>query len=232
MRDIRVHYKRTLGLMNFLNIDETNAIVELSLKDALAAEDEMMNLVSKRESLKQSGWEALLEIYAIEKEKKTLRNSMNDLRNIFEWEYTVYRSRERFLLQEVTNFGDTIFEISPYVTSYESFWNWNIGLEEDTSVYYQEILRIGKGDYFFALQQTGSYDYPSDSNILELPLTEYQYFLLSIFEQPVLLFSAITAFEKEFSVTNAEEQEQLRQNTLLLIKELVYKALIVPCNRH
>ncbi len=224
MLDPDTHYKRTLATLNGMDLE-----FELkSNSNPEQLENQLYRHIKKRAIPKSKNHALLHQIYSIEKEKKELRNTQTERFGIFQKEKFIYELREKYLDCAPESYLDSAFCKNPFVFTYESDWNWSMkDLDEEPRVL-EKLLSADKSDIYFVFQQTGSYDELSQSNILELPITEYEYFLIYLFEDPKTISAAMKSFQFEFDVNTEEELAQLRQVTLSLIQELIYKTFIVP----
>ncbi|MEO1486380.1 MAG: hypothetical protein AAFU57_11560, partial [Bacteroidota bacterium] len=167
------------------------------------------------------------EILAIEHQKLSLLNDVNQINSILNFELACFKYKETVLSRPLTESFSLKFRLSPCVTTYESDWNWFIMQDSVPNERMNTILLQPEKDYYFALQQTGTYDLPTSSNVLELELTVFEFFILSLFEKPSTISAVIQAFEEEFECKTMEEQKQLRVNAEALIRILIFQMFIV-----
>lgn len=189
--------------------------------------EKLSELIDSLSHLPTNTLELLKEIYAIEKEKMSLSNYQAETIEIFKKEVRVYRLRENLLSKSRDEFLELKFVINPFIKLYESNWNWSQKELDETPDLYDTILKSEKDDYHFILQQTGTYDELLESNILESPLSEYQAYMLSLFENPIAIISALEIFENEFDVNSEEEKNELRKITEALVQKLIFRTFII-----
>lgn len=224
MSEYRQHFRRTFEVMQLLQLEAAFFEGIANSKNNFSVTlDQFIASTEIKKTLKQR----LQEIHAIENEKLTLVNSGKAIKVILQKEISYCQDRDSFLLKEFAQLLKLNFIISPYVHLYESHWKWIVRETNIEFLSLPDILKEEPGDYFFVLQQTGSYDEPSHSNILEFPLTEYQYFLLSQFEEPKTVAEVMDIFSMEFDCQSASERAQLTVLTEQLIRELIFRLFIV-----
>lgn len=221
----KIPYSRTLAFLEFLKLDIQ------SIKPSFDGTVDMHILLTKfiqdQSQLSTDVLDRLNEICAIENEKLVRANTKEEMATIFELEVGYCKSRDRLLKRSFDKNLKSKFVLSPYVKTYESYWRWTTLASDGLSLNFKAILEQSAGDYFFLFQQTGTDDALTRSNILELPLTEYQYFLLPMFERPSTIDVVIGGFMQEFDCTSAEEELQLKVNTEALIRNFIFKMFIV-----
>lgn len=222
-----VFFDKTLKLLRQLNL-EFNVANELDI-DKNPNEFYLMlsEYLKSSACLGERDLERINEILEIEKQKLTLRNSKEEVDVIFNIEIDLCRKRDLILSNPIELIFNKNFVLNPQVKIYESYWEWIVPEFYNESLDFHQILKSEKGDYYFIFQQTGTYDSLSKSNILEFPLTDYHYFILCQFEKPSKILSVIKTFQKEFDVDTYSEITQLKNITEKMIKELIFKMLIV-----
>lgn len=221
----KVSFSRTLAFIEFLKLDSQN--IKPSIDGNVDMHILLLQFIQDQSQLNTDVLDRLNEICAIENEKLLLSNSKEEIATIFESEVGYCKSRDILLRRPLDKNLKLKFTLSPYIKTYESFWKWNISVFNGSSLNFKDILNQSGEDYFFLFQQTGTYDSLTRSNVLELPLTEYQYFLLSMFERPSTIDTVIERFEQEFDCTTPQEKLQLKVNTEALIRNFIFKMFIV-----
>jgi hypothetical protein len=227
MDDFKVHFKRTLKIIDLLKLDFHAFPAGAIYSKQIIVDLKFLEFIDSQTQLPIKTLELLKEIYAIEKEKMSLGNGQAEIIEIFKQEVEIYRFRENLLNNPIDKFLDLTFVINPYVKTYESNWNWSQVKLDEMPDLYDSILNSEKDDYHFILQQTGTYDELIESNILESPLSEYQAYMLCLFEKPAAIISALEIFENEFDTNSEEEKNQLREITDTLIQELIFRNFII-----
>jgi len=223
--DPQIHFLRTLETLRFFKKEfELDEAYEQHME---AFATRLEQYINDEVNFDEKILELCNEIYAIEKEKVALRGDRESVHSIFKWETKIYRQRELLLGMEIAHFLMVKFQINPYVEAFESYRNWSNKDFLKDPVLLAEILNEDEGNYFFVLQKTGSYDEKMNSNILEFPISEYQYFFLSFFKNPIALQSAVHRFEREFECNTPEEKDHLRNITEILVRELIFKGFII-----
>ncbi len=221
----KIHYRRTLAFMEFLKLDGQRA--KPSVDGTVDIHLLLIQFFQDQSHLNNDLLDRLNEICAIENEKLMLSNSKEEIDTILESEIGYCKSRHIILGNPISKILNSKFILSPFVKTFESYWDWFSSTPNDTSLSFKDILNRSAGDYYFLFQQTGTYDSLMGGNILESPLTEYQYFLLSIFESPSTIKSVMERFEQEFDYSTSQEKLQLRINTEALICDFIFKMFIV-----
>ncbi|MEM8507212.1 MAG: hypothetical protein AAF717_05250 [Bacteroidota bacterium] len=178
-------------------------------------------------SSKSSYLNRIKEIFAIEKEKLRLRDSKEVIERIFKKEMLYNIEREKLLFLSLEELQEKTLGINPLVNIYESDWKWFDNDPFRGMFDLKEILNTEKSDHYFLLEKTGTSDALLDSNVFESPLTEYQYFLLQLFEEPKKVKDVITEFIKVFEVSSVKEKEELLVLTENQIRELIFKRFIL-----
>ena len=224
MSNFKKDYKRTISALGTLATQfKAGWRPELNA----SSEDQLVAFINDQIPSNSHAYDLLSEILAIEQEKKSFQNIEVERKAIAEREKANYHYREILLNQPLGQILDLRFAQNPLVKTYESYWNWSQAGISENPQQFQELLASEKSDYFFVLQQTGSFDERSESNILELPLTEYQYFILGQFEEPIKLRNAAQRFIDQFDVAKKEEANQLEEMTYTLLRELVFRTFIL-----
>lgn len=224
MDSVGKDFWRTMHFMSLLEIENCNSVSN-SIIDFTA---KINDLIGEESYLNKKSKKALSEIYKIELEKNNLKNSCYaKIQKIAESELFVYQEREIILCSNFENFFEENFIVNPMLRIYSSQWNWVLDrIYKPTSL--MENTKYPKaGKFFFAFLATGSVDPFFRSNILEFPLNEYQYFLLQYFIKPRTIVSAIQFFQAQFEPDSEIEREQLKDLTLNIFRELIYKTFIV-----
>lgn len=174
--------------------------------------------------------DALKEIFAIEKEKLVLRDSKKTVKLIFCKEKFLNEHREKLLFLPFEKLKDISLVVNPMIETYESDWKWHEREAFQNLFDIKHNLTINRGDYFFLLEKTGTFDVLLDTNVFEFPLTEYQYFLLRLFNKPKKVKIVLKDFYKFFDIKNFTENIEFCTLTEKIIKELVFRRFIVIPN--
>ncbi|WP_430908249.1 hypothetical protein [Maribacter sp. 2-571] len=227
MPDTAITYRRTIQLLSFLGLEPEKAIPILRAQNPSRSVDGLHTSALEQLVPVENQRKALLEIYAIEKEKDILKGDQQQVSALFALETTLLQKREQWLSRPIRTLMDQTFVVNPNIKTYESDRNWDIDPKGNAAVHFQAILESGEGDYYFALIKTGSYDSILQSNVLEIPLSEYQNFLLYHFERPITIGSAMHFFKEQFSPETTDEAQQLDTLTDLLLQALLFHMLIV-----
>ncbi|MCF8716354.1 hypothetical protein JM658_16105 [Joostella atrarenae] len=215
-------YYRTIGLLNHLNIP-----INDDLMINIGSSKGTYNYIKSKFQLDNEILEMLIEIYKIERKKNKLNNTNDEIKKIFKQEHKNCINRDIILKKQSVDLQHITFQKNPFVNIFKSQWDWNIDNYEDSSIFYNKILNENRGKYYFLFQQTGSKELLKQSNILELSLNEYQFFLICIFNRPFKISSAIEIFSKEFNCKFATEKIKFNNIVEVLIKELIFKQIIV-----
>ncbi len=221
------HFGRTLEFGRIAGLDFREFFTEQAtiLKSDL---DRVSKKIKRRiDGSKSVHLKKLKEIYAIEKEKLALRDSKKVTDTIFRKELSYNIEREKLLSLNFPELQDTMLVLNALATTYESDWKW---CERDPfqAVFdFKKILGTEKDDHYFLLEKTGTFDGLLDTNVSEFPLTEYQYFLLQLFEKPTKVKDVLMEFFKVFEVANSEEAKELSVLTEHLIRDFIFRRFIV-----
>ncbi len=170
------------------------------------------------------------EIYSIEKEKLYLRDSKKVTEEIFEKEVVYNVEREKLLSFSFQKLQKVRLVVNPLVNIYQSNWKWCDSDPFHGIFDLKKIMITEKDDHYFLLEKTGTFDVWLDSNVSEYYLTEYQYFLLQLFEEGKKVKDVLFEFIQVFEVTNAAEKKELFVITERLIKELIFRRFIIKPN--
>lgn len=222
-----IYFERTLSFLRYLKF-----YVKVSSKLGIVKDSNefyimFSDYLKLHSHLDVGVLERLNEILEIENQKMVFRNSYDEICDIFNKEIANCKTRDKILANPIEPILDSRFVISPQVETYESNWKWIVSERYNQSLNFDEILKCKKGDYYFLLQQTGTYDALLESNIFEFPLTDFQYFLLVQFEKPCKISTAMEVFQQEFDIDSDTEKIQLQNVTEKLIKELIFRMFIV-----
>lgn len=222
MYETKIHFRRTLAALSALKVDFR------FLSEDINGFDNELNEFLQGTSITQSqNLDLLNEIKTIEKDKRRLRSSKNEISGIFEKELIIYKQREIFMNNFLEDFFDEKFIINPALNVRVSQRNWSDIELEISPELYNGLIKAKTYKNYFGLLKTGIYDEIFDTNIIEFPLTVYQYFLLLTFRSPITLKAAIKSFEDKFKVISEKEVEQLNNISKNLIRELLFKTLII-----
>ncbi len=232
MQNKEIHFIKTISLLEALQVDK-NIIIDNIPKSGI--EDVLKMAMGQKEigkKLTKDNLKRLNEILAIEKEKFLLRDNEIELKEIQKKEISYYESRKVLLNQNFTDLINMEFVLSPLVNTYESDWEWIVrpALHELFEINIKDILNTDAKDYYFLFQRSCIYDDLLDTNLLEFPLNGYQYFFLRFFELPQTLTESIDRFHSEFEYKSQKEKQQLIGFTQAIIRDLIFRMLIVPHN--
>ncbi len=221
------HFGRTIELSQITGID-----LEKSFNFQVITDHSNFNKLLKQidryiNRSKNIHLNRVKEIYAIEKEKLYLQDSKIVTEEIFKKEAFYNVEREKLLSFSFHKLQKVRLVINPLVHIYESNWKWCDSDPFHGIFDLKKILITEKDDHYFLLEKTGTFDVWLDSNISESYLTEYQYFLLQLFEEEKKVKDVLLEFTQVFEVTNAEEKKELFVITERLIKELIFRRFIV-----
>jgi hypothetical protein len=222
---IYLHYYRTIALCNAFDIDFFENIKKDSKKTHPFKLKSRKNLQNSLEPLK---YKMIKEILAIENEKFGLRDTLDQIPQIFEKEKINFKKADTFLNLEFTKLKELEFITNPMVSIYESDWEWIYSeIDRPPMSHANEKL---KDDYYFLFHRLGVYDDYYEANVLEHKLTIYEYSLLQEFEKP----SSITEVIEKFSQTLASEiligENALKFFLMSTVKKLIFKMHIIDTN--
>ncbi|WP_298518243.1 hypothetical protein [uncultured Kordia sp.] len=221
-------YWRTIALMNFSQKEKgvlTHASNSFPCLDSDAA---FQDFLGDQQHLDANSRNLLKEIYRIEHEKKSLRLSSSEMEKIFKSELDIFKQRELFLSRDIELIYDETFVINPLLNIYELTADWTFDGMYDLTHQFEHMTQSESEEHFFlAFLQTGSFDFFANSNVLEVAINEYQYFLISCMEEPTTIRSAVHTFESEFDVTSEAERQQVRKLTLMILRNLIHKTFII-----
>lgn len=221
------HFERTIALGHMVGIDFEKPI----RLQVLSGQDEVKR-VSKEvkkciKLYKGPHSKKIKEIYAIEKEKLKLRDSEEAIERIFKKEAVYTMQREKLLSLNFNELTAVEFMVNPLVDTYPSDWKWLEREPFEKLFDLKTILNTKKEDHYFLFEKTGTFDALVDSNISEFYLTEYQYFLLQLFEEAKTVKSALSDFSQAFEITNVQEEKEFFFLAEKLLKELIFRRFIV-----
>ncbi len=221
---ITLHFRRTIDILKHLDLYSSFIQNKRIVQSTILFQNEMNKLLNATydENKKLS---PLLEIYSIEKEKFQSITQKQTLKEVLNWEIKICMEREHILNGQLNDYFNDKFKINPHLQLYQSYWNWNDIFFSKTRKDYSETIK-SKGDFFFIFQKTGSFDEILKSNIIETYISEYEYFILSLFETPTTLKSAIRRFQREFENISEEDKDSLNQIIIILLKKLVFQTFI------
>jgi hypothetical protein len=231
MKKIKVHFNRTILLASFVQKQVAESVLLQELTSIDNSKDLFKYLFKVIDVSNVKYSERLKEIYSIEKEKFSLRDSKEITKEIFKNEAFLNIQREKLLSSSYLELKRKTFIMNSKIYLYESDWNWIVrdpirGRNSDIN----KILKSKKDDHYFLFEKTGTYDIKLDSNISEFPLSKYQYFLLSLFEKSGNLNNVINMFIQSFEINNIEEKKELLAITEVMIRELIFRRFIVIPN--
>ena len=110
------------------------------------------------------------------------------------------------------------------VSLYQSDWMWVYEENERYKLFNEKSI---KGDYYFLFQRAGIYDADYDSNILESPLSIYEYAVLQEFEKSSTITDVFGWFQNIFVFESKENRNLLLQTFKNLVKKLIFKMYIL-----
>jgi hypothetical protein len=222
-----IHYKKTLTLLETLQINDVKALKNISLADV----DDMLEIVMKQSDIKEKLTEENLqqfqEICAIEQEKYAIRDAKNTVKEIYNEDLLNCQKRNQLLAQPFGNLLHKKFVVSPFVTTYEADWKWIVREAYAESLEIQKIINSNAQDHYFVFQRSGMFDDAADTNVLEFPLSEDQYFMLRLFESPNTILENSNRFISQFEIASEEELQQLLSFTESLLRELIFRTFLV-----
>lgn len=168
----------------------------------------------------------LKELLAIETEKYELKSTAEERKTILNFEDQLDSVRNQLLSEHEQSFLEKKLHVSPYIHTYESHYRWILEENDVMKFDIAQNLEASPGDFYFLFQKIGYYDELLNSNIFEFPLNQYQYLLLQLFEQPLIVEEAIAEFMLRFDIATVKEEEQLKVLSLNLIKNLLFRKFI------
>ncbi len=225
------HFKRTITIGQLAGINfEKNSPQQISV-------DQNLSHISSKElkkcikSYKGSHKKKIKEIYAIEKEKLKLRDSITTVESIFKKEALYNIEREKLLNLSLKELSQIPLKINSLISIYEADWKW-FEIEPFEKIFdIKKILVTKKSDHYFLFEKTGTFDSIYDTNISEFPLTEYQYYVLQLFEKKRDVKNVINDFIQLFDITNQKEEIEFFVVVEKLMKELIFRRFIVSPNK-
>lgn len=224
------HFGRTIELGNLVGIDFSTSI---NLKKHIDSQD--VKSVSKQikkciKLYKGEHLKKIKEIYAIEKEKLKLHDSQQEIKNIFKKEVFYTKEREKLLSYTFIELFEVSLHINPLVQIYESDWEWSEKEPFERLFDLKKVLTIKKADHYFLFEKTGTFDAILDSNILESPLSVYEYFLLQLFEETKIVKNVVSDFIQIFEITNVQEEKEFFILVEKILRELIFRRFIIGAN--
>lgn len=220
------HFERTIAIGQTIGINFEKAInTQTSSNKKVSKEVKNCIKFYKGPHLKK-----IKEIYAIEKEKLKLRDSIKIVRNIFEKEALYNIEREILLKLPPGERSQITLKINSLISIYEADWKWSEREPFEKIFNLKKILITKKADHYFLLERTGTFDFISDSNVCEFPLTEYQYYILQVFEKSKKVKDVLSDLAQLLDVTDEIERIEFFILTEKVIKYLVFKRFIVAGN--
>ncbi|WP_299529596.1 hypothetical protein [Ulvibacterium sp.] len=225
-----IHFWRTISFGETINLDILEILKKVSGTNFDNFETDLKNLfsiVNSETKLNQNYLEMLCEIQAIEMKKFRLRDVERTIEKVFREDIRLSAEREKLLLMDHKSLNNIRFILNPMVEIYESFWEWTVKESRQKSFNLENVLKEGKGDYYFLFERTGVYDQWLDTNVFEYPLTQYQYFLLQLFGEEREIQSVTNEFIETFDTFTLEEEQELLILTRRLIKEHIFKKHII-----
>lgn len=172
-------------------------------------------------------FEMLEEITAIEMEKLKLKGDKNELQELWTKELFYNKERGNLFQRSFDKWHKLLFQINPCISFYESDWQWVVSEKFMKSYNLESFMNLPRADCYFLFEKTGTFDAHLQSNILEYSISEYQYFLLQLFESPNLLGTNLSRFYEAFEFDTVEEKKILIETTQNLIEEMIFKRWLI-----
>ncbi|WP_418502316.1 hypothetical protein [Flagellimonas sp.] len=227
MTIVNKHFGRTITVGNLIRIGFDKS---LNFKKINNYEDLIRLTTQLNQHILSSNnvyHDRIWEIYSIERDKLNLRGSESEIKSILNQEAVSNVIREKLLTMSFTQlFKETLVK-NPLIYLYQSKWKWFERDPFQRPYDLKSVLTSEVDNHFFVLEKTGTFDTLFDSNIFEFPITEYQFFLIQLFENPEIVENAFKKFTDIFDVINEGEKKELLSITKRLIEELIFRRFIV-----
>lgn len=214
------HYYRAIALCREFNIDFFSNVEHNPTKKKLKLHKRL------KSQLEPTQFKMLREVVAIENEKLTLRDDITRIPQIFEQERVNFKRANELLKMDFEELKHLKFKINPMVNIYESDWPW-VYRELDLFAMYEIQKNRKKGDYYFLFERKGIYDYGNETNVLEYPLTIYEYAFLQEFEKFSYMASVMEKFLNIYNSELLSERKSLDEFFINTTKKLIFKMFII-----
>lgn len=223
---IETYYPRSIIFAKAIDLNLLENLTSEKKSTPKAIINTFYDKIRERIKEKKDFLRMLQEILDIEREKAVLKDDSTILSSIQEYESKHDFKREKLLSANI-ELANIKFQLSPFVTTYESYWNWVVRETEVENFDIRDNLNNQPEDYYFLFQRTGTYDDILDNNVFEFPLSKYQYFLLEIFESQKTISNASEEFSQVFEYATKNERKEFEDLTLSLIRDLIFRKFIV-----
>lgn len=225
MLDLAIQFKRSLIILNSLGyhfLEDFKSEGQSNVEEFILAfyHKSLRNIEGRKKK------ELVKEILDIEFEKAKLRDDKIGIAKIALIELKTTYQIEELLSGNNGIFLNQKFSINPLVSIFESGWRF-IHSQDGEKFEIIRNLSQPKSDFYFLFQRTGIYDYVENSNVLECSLNKYEYFLIRIFETPKTARKAILKFINIFEHEHEQELEELTNQSLEMIRILIFRRFIV-----
>lgn len=224
-------FRRTIEFLEYFSGNDTYSIPEFLLKDGVGKIQEWLGQKENQTQLKtvfsEKQFKMFQEIYSIEEEKLSLKNNKEALEGIFKEEIVWNLERDRILNSDFEDIINLTFKMNPNMQIYESYWEWIVRESEFKEFALEEIISEEASDFYFGLERCGTFDAVTDTNIFEFPLTEFQYIVLRLLEEPSVVEEVLQSFYSMFDVTTDLEKKELERKAEKIFRQLIYRRCIV-----
>lgn len=223
-KELKKHFSRTLEfgkLCNFIIFPDNRTVTVTDLKEKIDKWVKINDFSENSLELK------LKEIFSIELNKEKLCDSEISIREIFELEKKLIRDRERILVFNFDRIKFLRFSKNKFIYTYRSNWCWSPDEERLQRSLLISILSEEQGENYFLFRRTGTYDDLIGSNVLEVQLNKFQYYMLELFEGAKTPYEVCSKFYKIFEINSIAEENLLFNLSKELIRELFFRGFIV-----
>ncbi len=161
--------------------------------------------------------EKLAEVFSLEKEKRQMDEAIKSFAYESIKEKVLLEQAEELMQKPDGEFLKLRLVMDAGVKLFASHWNWSLENHE-----HHENLEMPEDEYWFVLLKTGP------MGIVELELTSFSYTILYEFQEMVSVEQVIQTTIGAFEALTAAEEEIVKGDSLLQIKQALLAGLLVP----
>jgi len=229
---IEAYFPRTIEVLKALNLmtvfDDLSSTVNTNDLDATVSFAESIS--TDKTILQNQSSDLIREIVSTELDKYTLRDNHEKLAEIAKKEFIFNQEREILLTSKKDKLREIDFIMSPFVNIYMSDYKiiWDITKDE-----FMLADNIGKpeSEHYYLFQRIDIHD-QFMSNILEFPLTQYECFILQLFEQTKRYQDVLIAFKDIFDYETTKEEQVIEHNFEHILNYFIFKKFLIKVEHH
>lgn len=226
-------YFHTLNLLNRLSVKALNAFSAFVASNG----DAKANLLKSfytflKEYLKKNkvqGSKQIKELVKLEYQKIKLQKTIKNSALLHIEEVLQIEQRAVLLKLDEDKLLKTPLLLNKKLVLIKTKWKW---IEDEIEWFMNRFLPIENlqkeaSDYYGVLLATSQFDAKRNTFVQEMPISEYEYIILDLFEYPVTVQEVVEEFSTLFEITSAAEYESVKNLVVKIAKDAIFNRFLV-----